>query len=281
MEAYPQAIGTIQATGSAIVVANVPDVTIAAFLISAEELAAFVGVPLPIIGPPLGIEEGDSVTGYGLELVPKILVGEIPGPLPENVVLTAQEAIAIKTTVGAMNGFIFQLSQMMDFPVVDVFTAFNEVDQNGLQVGDVNLTTQLLGGFFSLDGVHPTNTGYAFIANLFIEKINEIYFFPPGFAPQPVDLEEVASTDPLVPKPASSDAGFHAAMTFDRVAWEQMIEVLSPERDWENQSQFNAAGGRRPITRYRTPFRLKPGPAFASPSPRLSARPDSRRTGRQ
>ena len=281
MQAYPTAIGTIQATGSALLVANVPDVTIMAFLTSAEELAAMVGAPLPIIGPALGVEEGDFVTGFGLELVPQILGGVIPGPLPGNVVLTASEALEIRAAVATMNGFIAQLSQMMNFPVVDVHTAFNEVDENGLIVGGRLLTTRFLGGFFSLDGVHPTNTGCAFTANLFIEKMNEIYFFPPGFAPQPVDLEEVANNDPLVPELSPQSEDLKAAMAISGDDWLRMIEVLSPSRyEMEISDAFESEPGSRPVTRSaicRTPFRVIPGPAFTQQVPKNLTRPESRR----
>ncbi len=281
MEAYPVAIGTVQATGSALIVANVPDVTIMAFLTSATELAAMVGAPLPIIGPVLGIEEGDFVTGFGLELVPKILKGEMPGPLPGTVVLTFEEAITVKTAVATMNGFIAQLSQIMGFPVVDVFSAFDEIDKNGLVVGDRLLTTSFLGGFFSLDGVHPTNTGYAYTANLFIEKMNQLYFFPPGFAPQPVDLEEVANDDPLVPDPSPVAGTMKSALSISSGKWEQMREVLAPSRSWgglDYSSEEDSPS--RPLSRsgvLRTSFRLKPGPGLIQQPPETLTRPDSRR----
>jgi hypothetical protein len=186
-----------------------------------------------------------------------------------------------------MNEFIAQLSQMMGFPVVDVHTAFNEVDENGLMVGERLLTTSFLGGFFSLDGVHPTNTGYALIANLFIEKMNEIYFFPPGFAPQPVDLEEVANSDPLVPEVPPAGEDLKAAMAISGDDWLRMIEVLAPARyEMETPAVIEAEPGSRPVTRskiYLTPFKLIPGPAFLQQLPQKWARPDSRRkrgTGR-
>lgn len=34
------------------------------------------------------------------------------------------------------------------------------------------LTTDFLGGFFSLDGIHPTYTGHALLANEFIHVLN-------------------------------------------------------------------------------------------------------------
>ena len=48
----------------------------------------------------------------------------------------------------------------------------NNLAANGVEVGGQRLTTNFMGGFFSLDGVHPTNTGYAIIANEFIKTMN-------------------------------------------------------------------------------------------------------------
>ena len=61
-------------------------------------------------------------------------------------------------------------------------------------MGDRRLTTDFLGGLFSLDGIHPTNTGYAIIANEFIKALN--HRFHAGIPP--VDVEAVLSDDPLV-----------------------------------------------------------------------------------
>lgn len=51
------------------------------------------------------------------------------------------------------------------------------------------------GGFFSLDGVHPSNTGYALIANTFIDAINAAY----GAGIPDVNVASVYATDPYAP----------------------------------------------------------------------------------
>jgi hypothetical protein len=56
------------------------------------------------------------------------------------------------------------------------------------------LTTEFLGGIFSLDGVHPTNTGYGVIANAFIDALNR-KFDADLLA---ISLNQIAKTDPLV-----------------------------------------------------------------------------------
>ncbi len=71
---------------------------------------------------------------------------------------------------------------------------FANIAKNGYDVAGHHLTTQYLGGIFSLDAVHPTNTGYAILANAFIERMNcQLNTDIPL-----VDIEKVAEDDPLV-----------------------------------------------------------------------------------
>ena len=56
--------------------------------------------------------------------------------------------------------------------VVDINALFKNLSANGIVVGGKKLTTGFLGGLFSLDGVHPSNTGYAILANETIHAIN-------------------------------------------------------------------------------------------------------------
>jgi hypothetical protein len=70
-------------------------------------------------------------------------------------------------------------------------------------VGGQKLTTDFMGGLFSLDGVHPTNTGYAIIANEFIKTMNGSLRADIPY----VSVEQVSETDPLISP--ESDRGKH------------------------------------------------------------------------
>ncbi len=53
--------------------------------------------------------------------------------------------------------------------LADIETAFRNLDATGLPLAPgVTLTLQFGGGIFSYDGLHPSNTGYAIVANVFI-----------------------------------------------------------------------------------------------------------------
>jgi lysophospholipase L1-like esterase len=192
--AYREVMQRLAATGATIVVANIPDVTVIPYFTPVEEAAARVGVPLEILGPALGVGPGDFLLPAALERIGPILVGAIPGPLPDDVVLDAGEVDTIRAATAAYNRIIAREAWRAGAAIVDIHGLLDCVSARGVVVGGRRLTTEFLGGLFSLDGVHPTNTGYAVIAKEFIRVLRERF----GARIQPVSLRAVASEDPLV-----------------------------------------------------------------------------------
>jgi lysophospholipase L1-like esterase len=192
--AYAEVLNRMAATGARLVVANVPDVTVVPALTSAEEVAANVGLPLSVIGPVLGIGAGDFVTQAGLGLIPGILANPATGPLPNGAVLTNAEAAAISARIDIFNDIIAEQAAAHDAVLVDINALLDRIDERGYVVGGQRLTTDYLGGLFSLDGVHPTNTGYAIIANEFIHALNT----RSAAGIPPVNVKNVQRNDPLI-----------------------------------------------------------------------------------
>jgi len=59
---------------------------------------------------------------------------------------------------------------------VDVNAILDQAASTGITFDEFTMNASLVfGGTFSLDGVHPTARGYAFIANKFMEAINTTY----------------------------------------------------------------------------------------------------------
>ena len=191
---YKTVLDRLNATGATLITANIPDITAIPYLIPAETVAAQVGVPLAYIGPVLGIGPGDYVTLDGSSLIPGILMNPASGPLPGSAVVTAAEAATIHDYVVAYNQIIADEAALHGVPVVDINSLLSEIKRKGVVVGGQRLTADYLGGIFSLDGIHPTNTGYAVIANEFIKTMNRQ--FAAGIAP--VSIVNIAKTDPLV-----------------------------------------------------------------------------------
>ena len=94
-------------------------------------------------------------------------------PLPDDVVLDPAETAAIRDRVHAFNQVIRDVCQQAGVPVLDVHALVDELATRGREVGGVTLTTALLtGGIFGYDGVHPTDLGYALLANEWISVID-------------------------------------------------------------------------------------------------------------
>jgi phospholipase/lecithinase/hemolysin len=192
--AYAEVMSRLSATGATLVVANIPDIASIPFLTSAEKVAESVGVPLSIIGPALGIGPGDFVIPDAFPHIAAILHGLEPGPLAANLVLDAGEVATIRAAVSNYNAFIAAQASAHGAALVDIHALVDELRDKGLVAGGQRLTIDFLGGLFSLDGIHPTNTGYALIANKFIHALNTQ--FAAGIPA--VSLEQIKKSDPLV-----------------------------------------------------------------------------------
>lgn len=184
--AYANMMAQLAATGAAMVVANIPDVTTIPYFTSAAEVSAITGVPAIFFG----LEDGDFVTPFAFDLLGL-------GELPDQVVLDAAEVAEIQAATVAFNGIIAEQASLYGAALVDTNAVLRFIDDFGLTVGGKRLTTDFLGGVFTLDGVHPTNTGHAVIANEFIRALNE--HFDAGIRPFSVgQIAHIMRKDPLV-----------------------------------------------------------------------------------
>ena len=188
---YNAATGRLAATGATLVLANIPDVTAVPFMVPAEKIAPGY---LAYVGPILGIGSGDFILADALPLVSAILNGTAVGPLPESVVLDAGEVTIVRARTDAFNALIAAQAARLGAGLVDVHAIVDQIRSQGYVSGGQRLTTDFLGGIFSLDGIHPTNTGYAILANAFIKELNTRF----AAAIPPVNVEQIKIADPLV-----------------------------------------------------------------------------------
>ena len=191
---YKMLMDDLSQTGATLVVANIPDVTTIPFLTSAEQLAQVFGQPLNVIEALLGLGPGDFVILDAFPTIEEILKNPGSGPLPDSFVLRAAQIAEIETAVNAYNSIIAAEAQSHGAALVDINALFNHIHGRGIVVNGQRLTTNFLGGIFSLDGIHPTNTGYAIVANEFIKALNRNF----DAEISPVALAPIAATDPLI-----------------------------------------------------------------------------------
>jgi lysophospholipase L1-like esterase len=188
-QTFPAILNAALATGARVVVGNVPDPTVVPALTPGKYLKDL-GVPLRV----LRITPADYVTPAGMAHVKAILAGTAPGPLDPSEVLTRKESEKIKKLVIADNKVIFKACRAAGVPVVDVFKELKLIHNRGYELPNgQTIYTSFLGGVFSLDGVHPTYTGQAIVANAFIDAINDGY----GTSIPAVDVLAENLRDPL------------------------------------------------------------------------------------
>lgn len=97
-------------------------------------------------------------------------------PLGDQWVLSKKEQDRVNAATAAYNATIRGIAAAKDLAFVDANAAMSRVATDGVVYdGGVLTSTFVTGGAFSLDGVHPTPRGYAFITNMAIDAINNKY----------------------------------------------------------------------------------------------------------
>jgi lysophospholipase L1-like esterase len=109
----------------------------------------------------------------------------------------------IEERVEAIDALARQINEILEDEVaeyenvhlVDLYTGVGDLRETGLDANGTRFTTDKFGGLLGLDGVHFTDTGYALIANYFIDAIN----LELGTEIPTVDLDAIAAQDPETP----------------------------------------------------------------------------------
>jgi lysophospholipase L1-like esterase len=186
-------------TPAHLVIANIPDVTAVPYLTPAAEVLAEVsyetGYPTSVLSGLLGIVPGDLVNPTGTAEIPLILTGAQKGPIDDAGVLSAAEVVTVQAQVVAYNQVIAAQAKTANATLVDINALFAKTVSSGLTINGYTGTASFLGGFFALDGIHPTNTGYAVVANAFIDTMNSSI----NTKIPDVPLGPVAAADPFWP----------------------------------------------------------------------------------
>jgi lysophospholipase L1-like esterase len=185
--AYQAVVDAIKQSGAFAVAANLPDVTTIPFVNTIQPIVVSPSTGAPVrvngqtvalIGPDGPLPANSLIT---LAAAPLLLRGDgIPASLggtgralPNEVILDLGEVAAIRERVGQYNQAIAEICQGAGIPVLDIHTFFADTVARGYMVGGITLTSAFLsGGIFGFEGVHPTDLGYALIANEWIRFIN-------------------------------------------------------------------------------------------------------------
>lgn len=213
-------------TQATLIIGNIPDVTVVPYLTTATTIIAQVatqtGLSQAQVSTALGIQSGDLINATGLSqvqtAVAAILQGQTPTPLTDAGFLNTSEIAEVQSTVAQYNAAIANEVSAAGGVLVDMHSFIQNLAQNGVTFNNYHATTAFLGGLFGLDGIHPTNTAYALIANEFIDTLNTN--LKTTFTD--IDVSSIAATDPLFGpniKPVGTEVSipFGAAVRADRL----------------------------------------------------------------
>lgn len=104
------------------------------------------------------------------------MINGVTVPLADSWVLSKDEVAEVKAATDDFNASIAAAAAAKSLALVDANAILNQLYASGIRVGNFHMTaTFVTGGAFSFDGVHPSARGYAYIANKFLEAINEKY----------------------------------------------------------------------------------------------------------
>ena len=102
-------------------------------------------------------------------------------PIPNKYVLTTEELQEIRSATAIFNNYIYNESLKYHLAYVDVNKYLNNVGYSsvgttGVVFNGITYNSNFIsGGFYSLDGVHLTQRGYAQITNLTIQQVDSFY----------------------------------------------------------------------------------------------------------
>lgn len=185
---YRAAMNAIAASGAKIATATIPNVTGIPFVTTippviinpqTNQPVIINGNPVTYIGPNGPLSLADHVLlsaaarlkqGYGIPLA----LGGNGQPLGNQDVLSAAETAQVVARLDQFNTIIRTVANEKGAALFDANAFFAGVAAHGIEVAGIEFTSAFLsGGLFSYDGVHPSNMGYALIANGFIDAVNE------------------------------------------------------------------------------------------------------------
>ena len=208
---FTELVERLDAMGTKAVFGTIPDITGIGFLLGRQELIRF-------LGSDHGLPEGHLTSVVAMFLVRLGLQSPSIFSNPDFVLDPAEQAI-ISNHVAALNNVIRTTVAAHGMALADINAMFNVLSAAPFDVFGTTMTTRFLGGMFSLDAVHPSNTGHALAAFVFIAALNQHY----GLGIPQIDagtLYWMLQTDPHVDRDGDGRvAGRSSAGLLETLMW--------------------------------------------------------------
>ncbi|MCB0806887.1 MAG: hypothetical protein KDC05_13905 [Bacteroidales bacterium] len=202
-------VETLTSAGAKGAIANIPDITNVPFfttvppngLVLNQEQAAALNAALGSLGFQFAegpnyfiIQDASSQIGFRQMVEGELLLLTVPqdalkceymgavnpntgapNPIPQQYVLTLDQIDQIENAITGYNATISAIATNFNLAFVDFNAILKEVEEGIIADGETLTTEFVTGNAFSLDGIHLTAKGYAYVANEFIKAINMKY----------------------------------------------------------------------------------------------------------
>lgn len=172
---YARMAKRLKDTTATVLLLTVPDPTDMAYFATVDQVAAELGAVPDQLQRQFGIQTGDLVTLGGRVEIGERLQGRRNDPLSSSALLRASVVAAVQSAVRSMNSAITDAATANGFKVYDLNGLLKQIRTQGVRAGSRQLGANYLGGFYSRDGLFPTLTGQAVIANRLLDFLNANY----------------------------------------------------------------------------------------------------------
>ena len=169
---YSEVLSKLRGRGSQVLALTIPDPFDTAFFSSVAVAAKLAMVQPSFLIDRYGLQTDDLLTLNGVNEIGFQIFGRSLEPLSQSSVLSSRLSQDISSRIRDLNSELTELAEKNDALVYDLAALFRRVSCQGYQVGATSLTPEYLGGFYSLNGYYPGQTGHAIITNEILSLIN-------------------------------------------------------------------------------------------------------------
>jgi hypothetical protein len=239
---YHQLLAQLKRCGTDVLMLNVPDPLDTAHFATLDSAAKLLKVETSFLAGTYSINPEDRLTVTGFNEIAYQLFARSIQRLPRGTFVSAAAARKISDCVAQINAGLASLASEYGMLLFDLAALFRRIAEQGCRAGARNLNSEYLGGFYSLNGYYPGQTGQAVIANEIIEFLNHSC----GTAFPLIDLSAVMDSDPVAAYRQPGGSSWSAADLDDlpvydsRVSYELSTELTRPHHhhvhrssDWE------------------------------------------------
>jgi hypothetical protein len=190
---YRQIVQQLSQSNARILAINVPDPLDTAYFATVTEAAQVLKVDPAFLTSVYSMAPDDVVTVIGLNEIGYQLFARTIAPLPPGSTLSSETARSLSDRVASINQGLSGLAAEQGLALYDLAGLFRRIAREGHPAGGRILNGGYLGGFYSLNGCYPGQTGQAIIANEILALLSRTLqaSFPL------IDLNAVMSSDPV------------------------------------------------------------------------------------